>query len=266
MGFYSTDEIEHLFLAFRINDTTHIYNAVVNAFKNGGFQMIEKANTWNVMWTGYTKFEDIREMNKYQKVNHFPGSIQLGRKDLLWKNIYRVRQKFGKELDIAPTTYLFPMDYNQFLLDREAEDDNVLYILKPVASSCGRGIKVVGKKSKISKQDGYLASKYLAYPHLINGFKYDLRVYVLVSSFDPLRIYVYNDGLVRFATEKYSLNPSDLKKKFIHLTNFSVNKKSENFKDNKGTGEGEESSSKWSFKALKKAYEANGINFDFVFA
>lgn len=62
-------------MAFRINDSTHIYNAVVNAFKNAGFQMIEKGNTWNVQWTGYTKYEDIREMNKYQKVNHFPGSI-----------------------------------------------------------------------------------------------------------------------------------------------------------------------------------------------
>ena len=91
-------------------------------------------------------------------------------------------------------------------------------------------------------------------------------MYVLVSSFDPLRVYVFNDGLVRFATEQYTLDPNDLKKRFIHLTNFSVNKKSENFVDNKGTGEGEESSSKWSFKTLRKAYEENGINYDYVFA
>ena len=76
-----------------------------------------------------------------------------------------------------------------------------MYILKPVAASCGRGIKVINKKTKISRKDGYLASKYVSHPHLINGLKYDLRVYVLVSSYDPLRIYVYNDGLVRFATE-----------------------------------------------------------------
>lgn len=50
------------------------------------------------------------------------------------------------------------------------------------------------------------------------------------------------------------------------MTNFSVNKKSENFVDNKGTGEGEESSSKWSFKTLRKAYEENEINYDYVFA
>jgi tubulin polyglutamylase TTLL4 len=118
----------------------------------------------------------------------------------------------------------------------------------------------------VPRRDGFLASKYVAHPHLINGFKYDLRVYVLVTSFDPLRIYVFNDGLVRFATEQYTLNPNDLKKRFIHLTNFSVNKKSENFVDNKGTGEGEESSSKWSFKTLRKAYEENEINYDYVFA
>lgn len=97
--------------------------------------------------------------------------------------------------------------------------------------------------------------------------KYDLRVYVLVSSFDPLRVYVYNEGLVRFATEKYTLNPTDLKKRFVHLTNFSVNKKSENFIVNKANEqENEESSSKWSFKTLRKAYEAREINFDYVFA
>ena len=89
----------------------------------------------------------------------------------------------------------------------------------------------------------------------------------MVSSYDPLRVYVYNDGLVRFATEKYTLDPQDLKKRFIHLTNFSVNKKSENFKSNKaGEEQEEESSSKWSFKALKKAYDQRGINYDYVFA
>jgi hypothetical protein len=34
---YHKNEIEYLFMAFRINDSTHIYNAVVNTFKNGGF-------------------------------------------------------------------------------------------------------------------------------------------------------------------------------------------------------------------------------------
>jgi len=44
-------------------------------------------------------------------------------------------------------------------------------------------------------------SEYIGNPHLIKGLKYDLRIYVVVTSYDPLKIYVYNEGLCRFATE-----------------------------------------------------------------
>jgi len=57
-----------------------------------------------------------------------------------------------------------------------------------------------------------------------------MRIYVLVTSFDPLLIYIYQDGLCWFATEKYTTKV--LKKRFIHLTNYSVNKKAENFVQN----------------------------------
>lgn len=73
--------------------------------------------------------------------------------------------------------------------------------MKPASSSCGRGIKVINKNSHVRKRHGYLVSKYIGKPHLINGFKYDLRLYVCVTSFDPLKIYIYKEGLVRFATQ-----------------------------------------------------------------
>jgi tubulin polyglutamylase TTLL4 len=72
-------------------------------------------------------------------------------------------------------------------------------------------------------------SRYISNPHTIDGFKYDLRIYVLVTSFDPLKVYMFKEGLVRFATEKYSTNPKNLKKRFVHLTNYSVNKKAEGY-------------------------------------
>lgn len=108
-------------------------------------------------------------------------------------------------------SYILPEDYEEFEANRaHTEKKNQLYILKPVAASCGRGIKIVDSQQRVNNKEGILASEYLMNPHLINGLKYDLRVYVLVTSFNPLKVYVYNDGLVRFATEKYNLDPKNI--------------------------------------------------------
>jgi hypothetical protein len=66
---------------------------------------------------------------------------------------------------------------------------------------------------------------YIERPHLINNKKYDMRIYVAVTSFDPLRIYVYEEGLCRFATHDYKevKGPNrhkQAKDRFCHLTNY----------------------------------------------
>jgi tubulin polyglutamylase TTLL4 len=78
-------------------------------------------------------------------------------------------------------------------------------------------------------------------PHLINGYKYDLRLYVFITSYEPLTIYLYHEGLVRFATQPY--NTKNTKVRFAHLTNFSVNKKATNYKLSDGTNSTQ--ASKW---------------------
>lgn len=70
----------------------------------------------------------------------------------------------------------------------------------------------------------HIAQQYIDNPALIGGRKFDLRLYALVTSFSPLRVYVYRDAIVRLATARYDL--SDLDNAFAHLTNSSINKRS----------------------------------------
>jgi tubulin polyglutamylase TTLL4 len=77
-----------------------------------------------------------------------------------------------------------------------------------------------------------LVSKYVSKPHLLRGYKYDMRIYILVTSFEPLKAYIFTEGLVRLATQPYTTGKGSLKKRFIHLTNFSINKKADNYKKN----------------------------------
>ena len=76
-----------------------------------------------------------------------------------------------------------------------------------------------------------IVSHYIANPLLIDGLKFDLRIYVALMSINPLRIYMYEEGLTRFATTPYeapkndaSNNLNNLAGKFTHLTNYSINK------------------------------------------
>lgn len=57
-----------------------------------------------------------------------------------------MRRLYGKPFDIAPTTYIFPEDYKRWQIDREINNYKHMYIFKPAASSCGRGIRIIGKK------------------------------------------------------------------------------------------------------------------------
>lgn len=86
-------------------------------------------------------------------------------------------------------------------------------------------------------------------PLLIDGFKFDLRIYTLVTSVDPLRIFVYNEGLARFATNKYmppALGNSN--NVFMHLTNYCLNRRNSNY----NVGHGNEGGSKRKLREYNK--------------
>ena len=73
--------------------------------------------------------------------------------------------------------------------------------MKPANSSRGRGIYIVDDISEVNVDDTSVISRYITNPLLINGHKFDLRIYVVVTTIEPLRMYVYKEGLARFASE-----------------------------------------------------------------
>ncbi len=62
----------------------------------------------------------------------------------MWKNVYKMKRAFPQEYDICPHTYLLPDEYKKLAADRDADNNKTLYIMKPNASSCGKGISVLG--------------------------------------------------------------------------------------------------------------------------
>ena len=85
-------------------------------------------------------------------------------------------------------------------------------------------------RERDSSNKQFVVSEYITNPLLIKGFKFDLRIYVLITSLNPLRIYLYQDGLARFCADKFSLSEDQLDNRFAHLTNYSINKKSKRFR------------------------------------
>lgn len=158
----------------------------------------------------------------------------MGRKDSLWKNLSRIAGKFPSEYSFVPTTYILKQSsqWERFQASRSEAEEGKLWIMKPSNQAQGRNIRVLSKKSKVKREEEYIISEYIANPHLIDGFKYDLRIYVLVTSYDPLRVYLFDDGLGRFATEKYSTAVKELSKQYVHLTNYSLNKHNPKFREN----------------------------------
>lgn len=57
-----------------------------------------------------------------------------------------------------------------------------------------------------------------------------MRIYVFLASVYPLRIFIYKEGLARFATEEYKApNRDNLDSLYMHLTNYAINKNNPNF-------------------------------------
>ncbi|XP_050008400.1 tubulin polyglutamylase TTLL5 isoform X11 [Alexandromys fortis] len=223
-----------------------------------GFHEVHPSSTdYNLMWTGsHLKPFLLRTLSEAQKVNHFPRSYELTRKDRLYKNIIRMQHTHGfKAFHILPQTFLLPAEYAEFC--NSYSKDRGPWIVKPVASSRGRGVYLINNPNQISLEENILVSRYINNPLLIDDFKFDVRLYVLVTSYDPLVIYLYEEGLARFATVRYDQGSKNIRNQFMHLTNYSVNKKSGDYVSCDDP-EVEDYGNKWSMSAMLRYLKQEG--------
>ena len=221
---------------------------------------------WNLYWSYGPPNIEFSKLFSFQKVNHLINNRIVHRKDLLHKHITRVRKlnkKCNELFNIMPLTFLLSKEYVNFVEEFhriKGTDDYNIWIVKPVGKSRGKGIFLIDNISDVPLNDTFLVQKYLSSPLLLDeGYKFDMRIYCLVTSVNPLEMFLYKDGFARVSNELYSMDITNIK---VHLTNAAIQnrqaKKSKNFEKIYG-------GSKISLDMLRyKLRKQYGIDFDSV--
>ncbi|XP_018107349.1 probable tubulin polyglutamylase TTLL1 isoform X2 [Xenopus laevis] len=252
-------------MAGKLKWVTDIEKSVlINNFEKRGWVQVTESEDWNFYWMSVQTIrncfsvENGFRLSDDQLVNHFPNHYELTRKDLMVKNIKRYRKEQEKEgsplaekdengkylyLDFVPVTFMLPADYNLFV-EEFRKSPSSTWIMKPCGKAQGKGIFLINKLSQIKKwsrdsktssfvsqssKEAYVISLYIDNPLLIGGKKFDLRLYVLVTTYRPLKCYMYKLGFCRFCTVKYTPSTSELDNMFVHLTNVAIQKHGDDY-------------------------------------
>ncbi|KAL7754016.1 putative tubulin polyglutamylase ttll9 [Sorochytrium milnesiophthora] len=232
----------------------------------------ESETDWDFFWCDVHwlhEFYDSLYLHENQKINHYKNHYELTRKDLLVKNVKRmmkdVAKAHGKEAalryDFISTSFVLPQEHAMFAEEFKRNPKSV-WIMKPVGRAQGRGIFLINKVSQVSgwKRDpkpaarlengeqpegpeAYIVQRYIERPYLIGGKKFDIRLYALVTSWNPLRVYVHRHAFCRFSNSQFSMDAKDISNLYIHATNVAVQKTSPHYDSSKGC--------KWLIRNLK---------------
>ncbi|XP_078506570.1 putative tubulin polyglutamylase TTLL9 [Lissotriton helveticus] len=223
-----------------------------------GWVEVKDEGEWDFYWcdVGWLRenFDRIY-LDEHVRICHFRNHYELTRKNLMVKNLKRFRKTLEKDggknesakCDFFPKTYELPSEYHLFV-EEFRKNPGITWIMKPVARSQGRGIflfrrlkDIMDWKRDVGRSDdqkdevpveNYVAQRYIENPYLIGGRKFDLRVYVLVTSYIPLKAWLYRDGFARFSNTRFTLSSID--DHYIHLTNVAVQKTAPDYDPEKG--------------------------------
>ena len=252
-----------------------MYSVIKRSAVSLGWKVIgegasEKAKrNCHVVWVDRSFANDklFLSIQPWQRINHFPGMTNICRKARLAQSLEIMKKEFPREFSFFPTTYVLPQSFPIFktLFSSNGRSKGT-YIIKPDGSAQGKGIFLTRRLEDVENLSTMcVAQQYLRNPLLIDKKKFDLRIYVLVTSCAPLRVYLFRDGLVRICTEEYKRpNTSNMDDRCMHLTNYSVNKRSDKYeRDERGaapTNQGSKRSISWMLDWLSDKKGAAAAN------
>ena len=170
---------------------------------------------------------DFSALRQNVKINQLPGQWVLGRKDWLARGYQAMKEnKKCQHFDFQPRTFLLPLtDQDTQQIKDRFEGKSATFIVKPVNWFSGLGIKISNNLEEILLTSGkVVVQEYIERPLLVKKRKFDVRLYLLLTSLDPLELFLYQDGIVSICSEEYSSEADTQLSKTAHLTNYSVNK------------------------------------------
>ncbi|XP_023248447.1 probable tubulin polyglutamylase TTLL9 [Copidosoma floridanum] len=217
-----------------------------------------KDNSWDIWWCDTSELKLALDgpvkLEANQRVSHFRNHCELTRKNYLYRNLRRYRRLLVKanksrEAELCnamPMSFELPAEY-RMLVEEHRRCQGTTWIVKPAGGSQGRGIFLFQRlkdltewrtKECVMMPDAsdldtvpavpvatYVVQKYIDNPYLLEGRKFDLRIYVLVTSFQPLKVWLAREGFARLSSEQFSLERIDERR--VHLTNMSIQLKTE---------------------------------------
>ena len=238
--------------------------------KRMGFKLHTKMNVYNLYSSPYSIPNKLkREINpvinsKYQKITRFYSYPEYVSKSLLYINYESFANKFPSEYNYMLETYSYPgqkEEIEEKFMNYKLKSNNDVWMIKPNLGSLGLDISILTNYSNI-KLKSYLITKYLHNPHLIKGYKYDLRFHGLVSTIKPLKLYLYNEGLVRLASDKYNFSISEPQNKYAFLTNLFINKKNKGKFIYPKNLPNMEDSNLWNLETFQRYCARNNISYE----
>ncbi|CAD7967492.1 unnamed protein product [Amoebophrya sp. A25] len=188
----------------------------------------------------------------FVKLTKLPGMSDICEKVRFHRLLQVVKVFFDKEkLDLCvPDTYILPEQAPALRRDCRSAGSNgglrQTLIIKPEYGTQGAGIFLCRTAQDLnqhlekfrvgsSNMRKSVAQVYVENPLLLDGYKFDFRLYVVITEIVPhMKALLYKEGLARFCTTRYKgagHMDDRTKSESSHLTNYSIARKSSLFKE-----------------------------------